>query len=158
LTANPKSDVDLLRVVNTPARGLGNTTVERVQAVASLHEISLLEAVRCIANGTVESDVRIDARKRLSAFLAIVDDPADDAVKNVSPSDIAAHAIERSGYRAALEAEDTTEAETRLQNLAELVGSIRDYEAAAVAEGSAPSIGGFLERTALVTAGDEKSV
>src|SRR5262249_5559204 len=66
--------------------------------------------------------------------------------------------VERSGYRAALEAEGTTEAETRLQNLAELVGSIRDYEAAAVAEGSAPSIGGFLERTALVTAGDEKSV
>lgn len=157
LTANPKSDVDFLRIVNTPARGIGSTTVERVQAVARFHDLSLLEAVRCIVNGTVESDVRNDAKKRLSAFLTVVDDLAEDAVKSVPPSDIAAHAIERSGYRAALEDEDSIESQTRLQNLAELVGSIRDYEEQARAEGSAPSIGGFLERTALVTAGDEKN-
>jgi DNA helicase II / ATP-dependent DNA helicase PcrA len=158
LTANPRSDIDLVRVINTPARGIGNTTVDRVIAIAEREHLTLLDAVRCVVSGTVESgDIAAAARKRLSTFLDIVDDLADDAVRAKPPSEIALRAIERSGYRQLLEDDGSTEAATRLQNLGELVGSIRDYEEAARAAGNAPSISGFLEQTALVTAGDEKT-
>ena len=158
LTANPKSDIDLARVINTPARGIGTTTIDRVIAIAEREHLSLLESLRCIVSGTVESgDIAAAARKRLSTFLEIVDDLADHAVRATPPSEIAERAIERSGYRQLLEDDTSTEAATRLQNLGELVGSIRDYEEAARAAGNAPSISGFLEQTALVTAGDEKN-
>ena len=158
LTANPRSDIDLVRVINTPARGIGNTTVDRVVAIAEREHLSLLESLRCIVSGTVESsDIAAAARKRLASFLEVVDDLADLAVRATPPSEIAERAVDRSGFRQLLEDDGSTEAATRLQNLGELVGSIRDYEEAARAAGNTPSISGFLEQTALVTAGDEKT-
>ncbi len=157
IVANPKSDVDLVRVINTPARGIGNTTIDRIVSVAERERITLLESVRAITRGNVESDVPAAGRRRLAVFLEIVDDLVDHSVQNMPPSELASRAVERSGYHKALEDEGTDEAATRLQNLAELVGSIRDYEETARAAGSAPSITGFLEQAALVSAGDEKS-
>jgi len=153
LTVNPKSDVDLLRVINVPARGIGDTTVDRVQAAAHEHKLGMLDAVRCVALGTVDAGVANAARKKLGAFVAIVEELAKKQGE-LGPADVATLALERSGYQQMLEAESTSESETRLQNLFELVGSIRDYEEAARAEGEAPSLAGFLEKTALVTNAD----
>jgi DNA helicase II / ATP-dependent DNA helicase PcrA len=73
----------------------------------------------------------------------------------MTPADLASYAVERSGYAAMLQAEGTAEAQTREENLAELIGSIRDYEAAAQAEGADVSLAGFLEKTALINVGDD---
>ncbi|MBI2395221.1 MAG: UvrD-helicase domain-containing protein [Deltaproteobacteria bacterium] len=154
LTVNPKSDVDLLRVVNVPTRGVGDTTVDRVQAAAQASKLSMLDAVRTVAAGTLEANVAAAARKKLGAFVAIVDELRQKQGE-LAPSELAAFALERTGYVAALEAEATTEATTRLQNLAELVGSIRDYEETARAQGETPTLVGFLEKTALVTTADQ---
>ncbi len=152
LTVNPRSDVDLLRVINTPTRGIGDTTVDRVQAVA--HGQPLLDAVRLVASGKVEAGVASAARKKLAAFVEIVDD-LQKKMPGLSPADLASYAVERSGYAGMLQAEGSAEAQTREENLAELVGSIRDYEQAAQAEGVEVSLAGFLERTALINVGDD---
>jgi DNA helicase-2/ATP-dependent DNA helicase PcrA len=169
LAANPKSDVDVLRVINTPKRGIGNTTVERLTAVATAEGTSVLEALRGVLDGTYEMEANAGARRQLAAFLAIVDQLASEARSTILPSTIAEHAIERSGYRQLLEEEGTVEAQTRLQNLGELVGSLVQYEQAFAAEQPTvwldgeeppgprvPTIAGFLEQAALVAAGDEK--
>ncbi len=155
LCANPKSDVDLARIVNVPARGIGATTVDRVQLAARNHGLTSLEAMREVARGKLEAGVAAAARKRLLAFVAIVDELAGAEASGHPPSEIAQLALERSGYEAHLREEQTDEAQTRLQNLGELVGSIREYEQTASAAGEQASITGFLERTALVSSVDE---
>ena len=152
LTVNPRSDVDVLRVINTPTRGIGDTTVDRVQAVADGKP--MLDAVRAVASGNLEAGVAPAARKKLSSFIEIVDD-LQKRMPAMSPADLASYAVERSGYAGMLQAEGTAEATTRTENLAELIGSIRDYEAAAQAEGAEISLAGFLEKTALINVGDD---
>jgi DNA helicase-2/ATP-dependent DNA helicase PcrA len=155
LVVNPRSDVDLLRVINVPARGIGDTTVDRVTAIAQAHGLSMLETLDAIVEGRVDSPIAQAARKKLGVFLAIMRDLAREAAAGTAPSVLASLALERTGYLAALDAEGTAEATTRAQNLAELVGSIRDFEEIARAQGEAPTLAAFLERTALVTTADE---
>jgi DNA helicase-2/ATP-dependent DNA helicase PcrA len=155
VVVNPRSDVDLLRVINVPARGIGGTTVERLQATATSTQQSVLDAVRAVAAGSLDAGVGTGPRKKLGTFVQIVETLTREHEAGMLPSELAEKALEVTGYAAALEAEDNDEADTRLQNLGELVGSIRDYEEAARAEGTEPTISGFLEKTALVTAGDE---
>jgi len=111
--------------------------------------------VRMVAAGTVDANVAVAARKKLQSFVAIIDDLTSRAT--MAPGDLASYALERTGYASMLDAEGTAEATTRLQNLEELVGSIRDYEEAAKAEGETPTLAGFLERTALITTADQQS-
>ncbi len=154
LVVNPKSDVDLARVINVPTRGIGDTTVDRVAAIAQSEKLGLLDAVRTVARGQVDAGVANAARKKLGSFVELIEDMTARAV-DFSPADLAAYALERTGYTASLHADDSSESETRLQNLSELVGSIRDYEDVARAAGETPSVAGFLERTALVTTADD---
>ncbi len=155
LSANPRSDVDLVRIVNVPARGIGATTVDRVQQAARNHGLASLEAMREIARGKIEAGVAAAARKRLLAFVAIVDELVSAEAAGHPPSELAELALERSGYADHLREDGSDEAQTRAQNLGELVGSIREYEQAAEAAGERPSITGFLERTALISTVDE---
>ncbi|MGZ3448331.1 MAG: ATP-dependent helicase [Polyangiales bacterium] len=155
LVINPQSDVDLVRVINVPARGIGDTTVDRVLSVAQQKSVSLMEATRGVASGDLTSPVAAAARKKLASFLEIIDALSSESAAGLAPADVAEMALERSGYLAVLEAEGSDESETRMQNLHELVGSIREYEEAARAEGEHPSIAGFLEKTALLTTADQ---
>jgi DNA helicase-2/ATP-dependent DNA helicase PcrA len=153
---NPKSDVDLLRIINVPARGIGGTTIERLAAVATEQRCSVLEAVRAVVAGDLpQSQIAAAARRKLGVFVAIVDALEALVADGAGPADLAEATLERSGYREALEREDTDESDTRLGNLYELVTSIKDYEEQARAAGEVPTISGFLEKTALVNVGDD---
>ena len=69
--------------------------------------------------------------------------------KSRPPADVLRMVLAKSGYKTALEAEDTAEAEGRLENLAELEGSMHDYAVEAEARGEEPTLDGFLERVSL---------
>jgi DNA helicase-2/ATP-dependent DNA helicase PcrA len=144
---NPKSDVDILRIINTPSRGIGSTTVERVASYASMQGISIFEALNRLDE--YAEDIGTAPRKRLGQFRELIKLLGEEAKKN-APEEVLRSVLAKSGYKKALEDEDTAEAEGRLENLAELAGSIADYETEAEARGEAPTLDGFLERVSLV--------
>ena len=149
---NPQSDVDLLRIVNTPPRGIGSTTVERLATYATTQRISLFEALGRLED--FSEDLGSAAKKRLGQFRELIHLLSAEA-KNRPAAEVLRIVLAKSGYKKALEDEDTAEAEGRLENLAELEGSMSDYEVEAEARGETPTLEGFLERVSLVSDTDK---
>ncbi len=147
LLSNPQSDVDLLRIVNVPARGIGQSTVDRLTAWATAHDVALWEALSRLDE---VRDLAAAAKKKLGAFrdLAV---KLRTALAESSPAELAERALTETGYLKSLEEEDTAESDARVENLRELVSSIRDYEAEATAAGEEATVQGFLERVSLVS-------
>jgi DNA helicase-2/ATP-dependent DNA helicase PcrA len=143
---NPRSDVDMLRIINTPPRGIGNTTVERVAAYASTQRLSLFETLEGLVD--FSEDLGTAPKKRLGQFRELMRALVTES-KERPPADVLRMVLAKSGYKTALEAEDTAEAEGRLENLAELEGSMHDYAIEAEARGEQPTLDGFLERVSL---------
>ncbi len=149
---NPRSDVDLVRIVNVPARGIGTTTVERVATYASSQRISMMEALDRLED--FSEDLGTAPRKRLGQFRELMSLLREET-KDRAPADVLRIVLAKSGYKAALEKEDTAEAEGRLENLAELEGSMLDYATEAEARGEVPTLEGFLERVSLQSDTDD---
>jgi len=152
--SNPSSDIDLLRVINTPARGIGSTSVERLAALASSEKIPLTGALALV--GAPLGAGEIAAKKaglgaaagKLLALHKLLSDLRAQ-LTTLRPSDLLGEVLDRSGYLAALTAENTAESEARLENLAELKSSVFDYEQEATAAGEIPTVEGYLERVSL---------
>ena len=143
---NPKSDADLVRIINLPARGIGDKTVDRLLSRASAGGVSVFGALgEVIEDGELSGS----AKKRLLAFYELMRQ-LQGARNDLSPSDLAELVLEKSGYRQSLRAENNAEADARLENLAELVGSIKEYETEALGSSRKPSLEEYLERVALV--------
>jgi DNA helicase II / ATP-dependent DNA helicase PcrA len=147
---NPKSDADLVRIFNLPARGLGNKTLDRLLTIATSRGISVFEAIELSLG---EGEVTGATRKKLEAFFELIQDLRKSAAA-LHPSELATRVLERSGYQSALKTENTAEADARLENLAELVGSIKEYEVEALQSGREPALDQYLERVALVSDAD----
>ena len=145
LVVNPQSDVDLLRVINVPARGIGATTIERLVAWATAESVTLVDALERLDE---IGDLGPPAKKKLLAFRDLLVRVRTAAPK-VTPSELLELVLSDTGYVEILENEDPAEAEARIENLRELIGSMQDYEAEAQAAGEAPSLSGFLERVTL---------
>jgi DNA helicase-2/ATP-dependent DNA helicase PcrA len=142
---NPRSDVDLLRIINVPARGIGTTTIDRLVAIADEKKSTLYDALEQAEHAP---DIGSAAKKKLAAFRALMTSLMQRALAE-RPSDVCNLVLEETGYRKVLEDADTPEADARLENLLELVGSIMEYEMEAEAGGQAPSLAGYLERVTL---------
>jgi DNA helicase-2/ATP-dependent DNA helicase PcrA len=144
---NPASDVDLARVVNVPARGIGQTTVDRLTAWATLNDTTLFNA---LAHAEGIGDLGAAAKKKLIAFRQLVEALRGRA-ELAAPSELLVELLQTTGYLEALESEDSAEADARIENLQELVGSVHDYESEAEAAGEPATLAGFLERVTLVS-------
>jgi len=180
LLANPAADSAFERVVNVPARGIGETTVDRLRGAARATGHGLLDAARLAARGEV-AGLGAAARKKLHGFVELVDGLVDVIAQGASVAETIIQVIERSGMRDKLEKDGTTESRDRLDNLAELVTTASDFDEESAdleAGGSAAREGtlddgdrfdgeprtptalrgveGFLERIALSAAGDEQ--
>jgi len=136
---NPADEVSVKRVLNVPKRGVGETSVARLDSFASAEGITFAEALR----RADEVGVTGSAARGVAAFVELLDHLA--TLVPEGPGDLLQGALEASGYLAELEAEHTVEAAGRLENLGELVGSAREF--AEVAE--------FMEQVALVADSDE---
>jgi DNA helicase-2/ATP-dependent DNA helicase PcrA len=138
---NPDDDVDLVRIINRPARKIGKATVDRLLEIAGAERIGLGEALRRSLSGETFSAA---TRKRLQAFHELLAGLRDLA-STTGPADLAVAVLERTGYLDDLKAQDTPEADTRIENLAELVGSFQDFER----EAEEPTLAALLETISL---------
>ena len=148
---NPKSDVDLLRIINTPARGIGDSTVDKFTTYAAFSGQSLTDA---LSEADAIADLSSGPRKKLAAFGKLLAKLRDEATR-LSPSDLLSAVLDETGYRTSLRAENSPEADSRLENLQELFGSLRDFEAEVQAAGEPATLAAFLERVSLVNDVDQ---
>jgi DNA helicase-2/ATP-dependent DNA helicase PcrA len=145
--ANPLDEMSLLRIVNVPARGIGDTSIDKVVAHARRLELPVWDALR--AAGRDEELAGAAARRKIAAFVELVDALREEA-PHLGPAALAERVLERSGYLERLAVEGTPEAEARAGNVMELVGDLRDYER----EAETPTLGEYLERISLVADAD----
>jgi DNA helicase-2/ATP-dependent DNA helicase PcrA len=154
LIANPMADSAFERVVNVPTRGIGEATVDRVRAHARACGISMLEAARsCCAGAAQQVGLGAAARRKLEAFLALIDELRALLSSGGSVGTLVAQVIERTEYAARLEIEDKVDGPDRLRNLHELVAAAAAYDDDV---GTDATLSGFNERIALTAATDEK--
>src|SRR5690606_16867882 len=90
---------------------------------------------------------------KLLAFKELIDELRVAAARLI-PQELASLILEQTGYRKLLREDDTAESDARLENLEELLGSIKEYESEAQIAGDTPSVAGYLERVSLVSAID----
>jgi DNA helicase-2/ATP-dependent DNA helicase PcrA len=139
---NPLDEVSVKRIINTPKRGIGDTSIARLDAYATEMGIPFIEALR----QPDEAGVSGPARRGIDSFVELLDRiGAMVDVDGVGPGDLLQAAIDGSGYLGELEAEDTVEAHSRIENLGELVGSAREFTV----------LDEFLEQVALVADTDD---
>ncbi|HVU76556.1 MAG TPA: 3'-5' exonuclease, partial [Gaiellaceae bacterium] len=137
---NPYDAVSLTRIANRPRRGIGDTSLARLQAYAGGLEVTLWEAM----GRPEEAGLGAAAIKSVTAFRSAMESLMATATDS-TVADLVEAALDRSGYLEALEAERTIEARGRVENLEELVGVAREYDAAA----AEPSLSGFLQEISL---------
>ncbi|MBL9038334.1 MAG: UvrD-helicase domain-containing protein, partial [Archangium sp.] len=125
LMVNPKSDADFLRVVNQPARGIGDTTEERVQDFAAEAGISLYEAIEVPAR---IASLNAGAVKRLAGFRALIDKLTAFMASQPDASKATEYMLNETGMVTAYMAEGTDEAMTRAENLRELLTATQEFD------------------------------
>lgn len=143
---NGKDDLAVRRIINVPKRGIGLTSINRVQEYAAGHEIGFYEALQ--AADLIPGVGR--GLAKLESFVAFIEHFKADA-KDMSISDLMQEIIEETGYIEALQAEaDPEEAESRIENIDELRSKIAAYEEACEDQNEPATLSGFLEEVALV--------
>ncbi|HMJ09558.1 MAG TPA: UvrD-helicase domain-containing protein [Pyrinomonadaceae bacterium] len=134
LAMNPSDDIALLRVINTPARGLGKTSLDELIHRSKDYGVSLWETIRIVTDKALATPVNLTprAKEALRAFQRTIETlqarTADAAQTERRVSDVVVSAIEDSGYAAMLRTENSDEAAARLANLEELVNAAVDYD------------------------------
>ncbi len=159
LMVNPKSDADLLRIINTPSRGIGDTTVERLETHAAAEGYSVFEALEIPQR--IES-LNAAAVKRLTAFRALLERLAEAAKAAPDAASAVQAMLEQTGMVAAYEAEGSVEATSRAENLRELLSAAQQFDLEwasrqASEQALAPDVGplqAFLEQISLVGEAD----
>jgi DNA helicase-2/ATP-dependent DNA helicase PcrA len=140
----PHDSISLLRIINTPARGIGKTSIEQIEQYALEHNLSVWSAIRKMLE---EKLFPTRAEAALSVFARIIDElhaeveqrPVDQMLRLI---------LDRTGYQKMLESDPTPEAESRMGNLMELLNAAAD----AAERGEA--LTDFLDHAALVSDAD----
>ena len=153
LVNNPHDEVALLRVVNTPARGIGKTTIERLSHHAGQHGMTLLDAARGARR--IES-ISARAARLVAEFVQIADRLL--AAAHGPIEELLGLVMTETGYEAMLKASGDEEDEERLANIQELLTVAREFDERhpeTMTPGNGGNLEAFLEETALVNDTDE---
>ncbi|WP_164007279.1 ATP-dependent helicase [Pyxidicoccus trucidator] len=125
LMVNPRSDADLLRIINTPARGIGDTTVERVTDHANSRGVSLYEA---LAEPEGIPALNSTAVKRLKGFRALLASLTAFAQDAKDAAGAVHQMLEETKLVETLQAEGSDESQTRAENLKEFLGAAQEFD------------------------------
>ncbi|MGH9182518.1 MAG: DNA helicase PcrA [Acidimicrobiales bacterium] len=142
--ANPADEVSLKRVVNVPRRGVGDTSMGRLDAWARASGVPFGDALQSAEGAGVTGRALHGVRE----LLELLEGLRADAAEGAGPATLLERILDRTGYQAELDAERTVEAAGRIENVNELVGTARNYD----------DLDAFLEAVSLVADTDEASL
>ena len=136
---NPNDSMSVRRIINVPSRGIGATTLERLIDFAAAEDITLFEAVQRVDEITT---INRGLQSKVKRFAKIFDE--FDAT--VLPADALDYVLKVTGYLKNLEAQQTIEAQNRVENIEELINAVSQYEY----DEPEPSLSDYLENVALI--------
>ena len=142
---NGQDDLAVRRIINVPKRGIGLTTINRIQEAADARGISFYDAL--LAPEMIPGVGRSAAK--LNSFAALIEYFKGQAEKE-SLTDLLNEILDMTGYTQNLEADDEIDAESRLQNIEELLNKAAAYEEDCEDRDEKGTLSGFLEEVALV--------
>ena len=140
---NGVDDLAVKRIINVPKRGIGATTIDKVQTYANEHEMSFFD-VLAGADGIPELGRSTLKLKNFALTIQAFRAKAEE----LSLTELMEDILEVTGYRKELELEGTDEADARIENIDELISKVTSYEENCMDE--PPTLSGFLEEVALV--------
>ena len=142
---NGKDDLAVRRVINVPKRGIGLTSINRVQDYAAAYDIGFYDAL--LSADAIPNIGR--GLSKLESFVALIEHFKVDA-KDMTLSDLMQEILDVTGYIDSLMAEGPEEAEARIENIDELRSKIATYEETCEENNEPATLNGFLEEVALV--------
>ena len=140
---NGVDDLAVKRIINVPKRGIGLTTIDKVQRFATDHDMSFFEVLEQ-ADGVSELGRSVAKLKNFALTIQSFRAKAEE----LSLTELMEDILEVTGYRKELELEGTEEADARIENIDELISKVTSYEENCIDE--PPTLSGFLEEVALV--------
>jgi DNA helicase-2/ATP-dependent DNA helicase PcrA len=155
VTANPASVQDFERIVNTPSRGIGAKTVERLRKAAELGQVAGAAVLSLPKEMLLEAGITKSALEKLRDLERMLAGFRDLAASGARASDVARVIIDRTGYEQHLRDTEPQNADDRIANVGELVSSIAELESKA--EAGAFGLEEFLEQAALASPDDQTS-
>ena len=143
---NPYDGLSMRRIINVPARAIGTTTVNKIDVFAGKKEISFWDACR----RAHEIDLPARAKNSIHAFVKIVEYlTAKRDTQSVSA--LVQNILDTTGYLEDLKKDRTPEAESRVENVGELISVAKEFEQQQSGEDGNPSLSAFLENVSLVS-------
>ena len=142
---NAADDLAVKRILNVPKRGIGATTITRVQDYADSMQMSFYEALQNVRE--IPSIGR--AASKIEGFVSFIQSLKSKA-QAYTVEEILEEIIDLTGYVDELKAEDTEESRARIENIDELISKTVSYQDLRSAEGAEVSLSGFLEEIALI--------
>jgi DNA helicase-2/ATP-dependent DNA helicase PcrA len=139
---SPADTISLRRIINVPARGIGDTTIEKLENAATTARVSLYHAA---ANPEI-ADITPSARKKLREFTAMMERMRSD-LGSMTITDLVRRVIHETGYATALEQEKNVESRIRIENLNELMTATEDFQE----QNREATLAAFLDQVALIT-------
>lgn len=143
LIYNPDDSQSFRRIVNVPKRSIGDTTVKRLQEFADKEDISLFAAAQRIQE---DNEIPPRTRSKITDFVNLIT-KFKEAVKNYNLREFVTLVIEKSGYLAELQLQNTPESEADIENLQEFVNVAEEF----VPEDDNNILGEFLTQISLVS-------
>lgn len=124
LISNSNDDISFLRVVNSPKRGIGNATIEKLNYVSNEMNLSLFDSINYLRTFNILGNTAIN---KLEDFRELINSLKVDK-ENMNIENLLRSIIEKTEYIELLESQKTLESKSRIENIEEFVGSIITYE------------------------------
>ncbi len=150
---NPQDVGAFTRIVNSPRRGIGSTSMSRLLAFANTMGMSIWDAA---AEPEQVPDLGPAAIKALRRFMGTMHLLRERSEGEVSVAELLRELLRETGFLDALEAERTIEAQGRIENLEELVNVAAEYDVARERSEEEPPVAAFLQQIALIADADER--
>lgn len=145
LIQNTSDNLSLQRIINEPKRGIGKTSLEKIENIATINQISMYEVIKK-ADSFGLNKVFVNSRE----FVEIIEELSAKK-EEIKISDLVKQVLNKTGYTKALEQENSTQAENRIENLEEFLTVAIEFEEEAVEN----TLAEFLESITLASDVDE---